>query len=81
MGCHAEGREQVQVVGHGNLKAPQSIVQAGIRTDWGMDKLGQLCHEGFRLGEGREAGHEPAVCACSAESQMCPGLHQRQWEQ
>jgi len=24
---------------------------------------------------GREAGHEPAVCACSPEGQLCSGLH------
>jgi len=26
---------------------------------------------------GWEAGHEPAMCPHSPESQMCPGLHQK----
>ncbi|GAB0204467.1 cAMP-dependent protein kinase inhibitor alpha [Grus japonensis] len=30
---------------------------------------------------GVEAQHEPAVCACSPESQPCPGLHQKQCDQ
>ncbi|GAB0183078.1 hypothetical protein GRJ2_000773100 [Grus japonensis] len=30
---------------------------------------------------GQEAQHEPAVCACSPESQQCPGLHQKNCDQ
>jgi len=31
--------------------------------------------EGLRDPGGREAGHEPAVCACSPECQLYSGLH------
>ena len=33
------------------------------------------CGEGLGGPGEREAGHEPAVCACSTEGQLCSGLH------
>ena len=36
----------------------------------------QPCGEGPGGPGGQEAGHEPAVCACSPEGQLCAGLHQ-----
>ncbi|GAB0209032.1 hypothetical protein GRJ2_003368900 [Grus japonensis] len=37
----------------------------------------------YRLGEEwiESSPEELAVCACSPESQPCPGLHEKQWDQ
>lgn len=44
----------------------------------GMNRSEQLCPEGLGGAAEWEAGHDPAVCTCSPESKMCPGLHQKQ---
>ena len=51
-------------------------IQAGGWRDWE-----QPCKEGFVGTDGRKAGHEPAMCARSAEGQFYPGLHQKKCNQ
>jgi len=35
--------------------------------------------EGLGDTDGKKAGHDVAMCACSPEGQPCPGLHQEKW--
>ena len=57
----------------GRSAQPPASVQAGGWRDWE-----QPCREGLRGAGGWKAHHDPAVCACSPERQLCPGLHQKQ---
>jgi len=46
------------------------FIQTGGWSPWE-----QPSGEGLGDSGGWEAGHEPAVCVCSPEGQLCPGLH------
>jgi len=49
-----------------------------INTDWWMKDWEQPCWEGLGGTGGWKVGHEPPMCTCSPEDQLCPGLHQTQ---
>ena len=58
--------QQGQVQGAAlGLGQSQVFIQTGERSPWE-----QPCREGLGGRGGREAGHEPAVCACSPEGQL-----------
>ena len=46
-------------------------------TDWEEVSV----RRGLEGSGGQKAGHEPAVCTCSLEDQMYPGLHQKRSNQ
>jgi len=52
----------------------QTQIQAAWRTDWDQPR-----GEGIEGVGGREAQHEPPMCARSPDSQQYPGLHQEAW--
>jgi len=60
---------QVQGVALG-LGKSQVFIQTGQRISWERP-----CGEGLGCPGRREAGHKPAVCACSPEDQLCSRLH------
>ena len=62
-----EGQGQGAALGSGQS---QVLIQSGGRSPWE-----QPCGEGLGGPGRREAGHEPTVCTCSPEGQLCSGLH------
>jgi len=62
-------QSRVQNLAPGLQQPPQSIQSGG-----GIDRA-QFYQKGLQGPGGWQAGHEPAVCLCSPESQLYPGLH------
>jgi len=82
-----EGSEGIQMVqgrlekqAHVNLMRFSKVLHLvgeipGVYTNWGKNSLRAALRR-RTWGRGRrEAGHEPAACACSPEGQLCSGLH------
>jgi len=90
MGCHPEGPRQAEQWGQvnlmrfnkGNCKVCTRVKATPItHRSWGMKGLSAALLKktwGYRW---MEAGHDPAVCPHSPDSQLYPGLHQKKSNQ